>query len=572
MTELAAFTKQGNVGIVTLNNPPVNALSHALRLALQTAFSAALADEEVRGIVLCCAGRTFVAGADIREFDLPSLTPDVHEIIEWVGHSSKPVTAALHGTALGGGAELALACHFRVAAPDAQIGFPEVQLGILPGAGGTQRLPRLIGVRPALDLIVGGAPIPATEALALGLIDELIQGDLLSGAVAFASAAIASAKPWGKVSDRKIDFDDPGFFERYSAGVAQKTRGFLAPTRVVEAIRAAVELPFDAGLEREREYFRELVRSPQSKAQRHAFFGEREVSKSPRLPRDVLPREVRAVGVIGAGEGALQFTKPFAQRRVPVTLLTEQFANGATTPEEQLPGVRLAKAYHELASVDIVVLALAGEALKGALAALEAVCAPETVFAIASSDVNLQQAASLLKHPERLAGLRFEGAKLMEIVATDETSAVVNATLMNLAKVLRKVAILERANQGSAATRLREACLQEARARVAQGASVALVNAALAELGTLRLETPKNDPAPHRDAHEAPAESTIRDACSSALIREGLRLLDEGVVARALEVDMVAVCGHGFPVYLGGPLFHAEQVGSKDAQGRKFYS
>src|SRR5690606_41627413 len=275
------FTKQGSVGVIALNNPPVNALSHELRLALRDAFTAALQDPTVLAILLWCEGRTFVAGADIREFGKPPLLPDVPDVVELVASASKPVTAALHGTALGGGVELALACAFRVAAPSAKLGFPEVGLGILPGAGGTQRLPRLIGVRAALDMIVGGAPISAAQGLENGLLDRIIEGDLKQGALEFVERIVAEKTPWSRVSDRAAVLDDADLFDKYASSVAAQQRGLLAPGHIIEAIRASVELPFSEGLQRERALLRELMSSPQSKAQRHVFFAERDVARSP---------------------------------------------------------------------------------------------------------------------------------------------------------------------------------------------------------------------------------------------------------------------------------------------------
>ncbi len=349
MSEVATFSKHGNIGIVTLNSPPVNALSHELRLVLRDAFKAAIEDSQVEAILLRCDGRTFVAGADIREFDLPPASPDVHEIVEWVGQCPKPVTAALHGTPLGGGVELALACQFRVATPDAQMGFPEVNLGILPGAGGTQRLPRLIGVRPALDMVVSGLPIAAPKALELGLIDEVITGDFVAGAIAFVQRTISERRPLNKLTERVVALDDPAVFAEYETRIARTHRGFLAPLCCVKAIRAAVDLPFQQGLKLERELFLELVHSPQSKAQRHAFFGEREVSRSPRLPREIRAREVRSVAVVGAGDAAGRMARRFADRRVATTLLTVPGQQSEQmTDASALVNVRTATSFDEL--------------------------------------------------------------------------------------------------------------------------------------------------------------------------------------------------------------------------------
>lgn len=551
MAELATFTKRANVGIVTLNNPPVNALSHALRVALQAAFNAAIADADVEAILLHCDGRTFVAGADIREFGKAPLRPDVNEIVEWVAESPKPVTAALHGTALGGGVELALACHFRVAAPDAKVGFPEVGLGILPGAGGTQRLPRLVGVRAALDMVVGGAPISASKARDLGMVDALIEGDLLQGALSFVQERLAEKAPWGKVSERKVTCDDPGLFEEYERSIAEKSRGFLAPSRCIQAIRAAVELPFDEGLKRERELFLELMNSSQSKAQRHAFFGEREVSRSPRLPSGVPGAPIRAIAVVGSNSPAVAIATDLS-RRIPTTFV----ALGAPV-EGELSEVRQGR-FSDVQDAAVVIVAAAGEQLDKALAELDSECAPGAVIAIRADDVNLTEAASRTKHPERVLGLNFEGSRLMEVIAVPTTGAPARATAMELGKALRKVAIFEEAQRGSASARLRDAYQQAAVSLMREGAPSVQVARVLSAFGFRTPALPATGAGIEGRKFD---DEAISRRCVYAMINEGARLLEDAVLARALEVDMIAMHGHGFPLYLGGPLFYADQFG-----------
>ncbi len=508
MAELATLTKHANVGVVTLNNPPVNALSHALRLAMQEAFMAAIDDPSVQAIVLHCDGRTFVAGADIREFDIAPLHPDVHEVVEWVGNCPKPVTVALHGTALGGGVELALACHYRVATPDAKVGFPEVGLGILPGAGGTQRLPRLVGVRAALEMIVGGAPIPASRAMELGLLDELIEGDLLSGALKFAERALAEARPWGKVSDRPISFHEPQLFGEFEQRIASTSKGFLAPFHCIRAIRAAAELPFDEGLRLERELFFELVNSPQSKAQRHAFFGEREVARSPLLPADVRPSPIRRVAVVGGAQACAAISSELSGRGVPTVAVSEEELVGA-----------------DLEDPDLVILLLDGPGLSRALEQLDSSAAPHVIFAINSLTVNLSEVAARTNRPELVVGLHFDGRRLMEVVKAPTTSLLTCAKLMGLSKPLRRVPILEQAAQGSASSLLRAANVSD-------------------------------------------GEQELSERKIDAMINVGARLLDDCVLARPLEFDMIAIHAHRFPVYLGGPLFHADQIGPKTVVDR----
>ncbi len=291
MTQLVTLVRHGNVGLVTIDNPPVNALSHAVRVALLEVLTAAARDAEIAALVVACAGRTFVAGADIKEFGRPPLAPDLPDVVEFLDTFEKPVVAALHGTALGGGLELSLACHYRVAAPGTKLGLPEVTLGILPGAGGTQRLPRLIGVRAALEMIVGGALIPVAKAHALGIVDAVVEGELGAAAVDFARRVVAERRPLSRVSARSAALEDPGEFERATKDANERWRGYLALFHCIEAVRAAVELPFAQGIERERALFKELMSSSQSRAQRHVFFGEREAAKPVGLASDTSPRK-----------------------------------------------------------------------------------------------------------------------------------------------------------------------------------------------------------------------------------------------------------------------------------------
>jgi len=287
-----------------VDNPPVNALGQAVRQGLIDALAKALADSEVQAVVLIGKGRTFVAGADISEFGKPHRDPPFTAVIDRYEGSAKPIVAALHGTALGGGLELALGCNYRVAVRDAKCGLPEVKLGLLPGAGGTQRLPRLIGVPKALEMIVSGDPIAAPEAKTIGLVDEIVEGDLLAGAIAFAGR-VAAQRPLPRVRDLTTHIDkskiEPGLFEKAAKDATAKSRGGRAGARCVEAVKAAVELPFDAGLKRERELFEEAVTSIESAALRHVFFAERQAAKVPDVAPETPTLPIRRVAVLGAG-------------------------------------------------------------------------------------------------------------------------------------------------------------------------------------------------------------------------------------------------------------------------------
>jgi len=312
--------RDGEVVVVTVDNPPVNALKHEVRAGLAKALQRAHADDGVKAVVIVCAGRTFFAGADITEFGKPPQPPSLHEIIAAIEAMQKPVVAALHGTAFGGGFELALACHFRVAVADARVGLPEVKLGLLPGAGGTQRLPRLVGPEKALKMIVTGDPIVAPEASADGVIDEIVDGDLTGSAVAFARRVVAEGRPLKLVRNRDEKLIGEGFADAAET-LTRRLRGRDAPAACVEAVRNAIVLPFEEGLRREGELFRKLVAGDQSKAQRHIFFAEREAAKIPDMPETTKICPIARAAVIGAGTMGGGIAMCFANAGIPVTVV-----------------------------------------------------------------------------------------------------------------------------------------------------------------------------------------------------------------------------------------------------------
>src|SRR5437879_5343109 len=317
--------RRGRIAVLTVNNPPVNALSQHVRQGLRDGLKQAAADADVAAIVITCAGRTFVAGADITEFGKPPKEPGLHEVLDLIEGSPKPVVAAIHGTALGGGLEVTLACHYRVGVKTARFGLPEVKLGILPGAGGTQRLPRVVGVEKSLQMMVSGDPIRADEALRVGLIDEIVQGDLAAAGVAFAEKILNERRPLRKIRDLTDKIDarraTPEIFAEFRKSVARQTRGFRAPESIVKAVEAAVSLPFDQGIKRERELFVELLNSPESKAQRYFFFAEREAAKIPDVPADTPAREIKKAAVIGAGTMGGGIAMNFANAGIPGTVV-----------------------------------------------------------------------------------------------------------------------------------------------------------------------------------------------------------------------------------------------------------
>ncbi|MFZ5463382.1 MAG: enoyl-CoA hydratase-related protein, partial [Pseudomonadota bacterium] len=318
------YQLHGNVAVITLNNPPVNGLGHELRSGIVAGIDQAAADANVKAVVLIGSARAFSGGADIREFNTPKALaePNLNTVIRIVEASPKPVIAAIGGVCMGGGLELALGCHFRVAAPGAQIALPEVKLGILPGAGGTQRLPRVIGVERALNMIVSGAAVSSEQFKGTALFDEMVEGDLLQGALAFAQKVIAENRPAQRVRDLKIDYPNAeAFFQFARNTVGAVAKNFPAPLKCVDAVAAAVARPFEEGLRLEREFFTYLVQTPESKALRHAFFGERAAAKIPDVPEDTPTRKIEKVGVIGAGTMGGGITMNFLNAGLPVALL-----------------------------------------------------------------------------------------------------------------------------------------------------------------------------------------------------------------------------------------------------------
>ncbi len=618
MPEIVTVTQQGRVGIVALNNPPVNALSHALRSELCARLADALAAPELEALVLCCEGRTFVAGADIREFGKEPQPPDVPEVVEFVERATKPVIAAIHGTALGGGLELALACHVRLAAATAKLGFPEVSLGILPGAGGTQRLPRLIGARAALELIIGGAPVNAARARELGLIDAIIEGDLKAGAVAFAERLIDQGRPPTRVSARTVTLEEPTLFEEFVAGITERCRGQLAPFHCVRAVRAAVELPFAEGLKVERELFAELMRSPQAKALRHAFFAEREVAKVPGLPLDTPARPVKSAAVVGVGSIGSAVAICFADAHIPVSLIDtsrddlerglavvrRHYANALETGqldapemEARLGCLRPALDDDELETADLVVEAVFEdlELKRDVFGRLDAICKPGAILATTTTSLDIDAIAGGTRRPEDVLGIHFPSptpaVRLVEIARARRTAPDVCASALAVARSFRKVAVSVVARPGFIGSRMRSRQLREALCLLEEGALPAQVDRAFYEFGfplgpfaaAARdgLDVIGSDANPNgerlseREQAELALEASkargvvrrtigdeaILERCLFALINEGARILEEGVAARPLDIDMVWIHGYGFPAHRGGPMFYADEVG-----------
>ncbi|WP_269716115.1 3-hydroxyacyl-CoA dehydrogenase NAD-binding domain-containing protein [Caulobacter sp. NIBR2454] len=501
INEVTDLTNEGDVAVVTLNSPPVNALSAKVREGLDKAFEAADADASVKSIVLICEGKTFIAGADISEFGKAMTGPSLQDVQNRIENASKPVVAAIHGTVLGGGLEVALVAHYRVAVPTAKAGLPEVNLGLLPGAGGTQRLPRIVGVEKALEMVTSGQHVPAKAAHAMGLFDELIDGDLRAGAIAFARKIVAEGRPLKKVRDLNDKIDaakgKPEIFADFRKANARKFRGFLAPEYNIQTIEAAVNEPFEQGLKTERKLFMELMTGPQSAAQRYVFFAERQAAKIPDVPEDTPTLPIKKVGVIGAGTMGGGISMNFLNAGIPVTIIEAKQENlergvgvirknyentakkGRLKPEDVetrmgllTPSMNL----EDLADCDLIIEAVFElmEIKKDVFGKLDKIAKPGAILATNTSYLNVDEIAQATSRPESVIGLHFFSPanvmRLLEIVRGEKTDRSVIATAMKLSKTIGKVGVLVGVCFGFVGNRMLAQRQREAQKLILEGA------------------------------------------------------------------------------------------------------
>lgn len=469
MNEVVKLERHDGIAVVTVNNPPVNALSAAVRGGILQSMSRAIADPQVEAIVLTCAGRTFIAGADITEFGKPPQPPGLHEVLALMEDAKKPIVAAIHGTALGGGLEVALACHFRVATKEARLGLPEVKLGLLPGAGGTQRLPRAVGPELAVKMIVGGDPIGAEEALKSGLIEEIVEGPA-AGGVAFARKVLSQKRPLRKLRDDDSKLAaaraDRSIFTGAVAALTKRARGLEAPFAAADAVGFAIDLPFDEGIKKERELFLKLVTSDQSRAQRYAFFAEREALKIAGVPEGTKPRNVERVAVIGAGTMGGGIAMSFANAGIPVTLIEtgeEQLTRGlgvmqknweataarggipADAPKKRMGLISGVVGIENVRDADLVIEAVfeTMAVKKEVFGQLDRHAKPGAVLASNTSYLNIDEIAKETKRPQDVLGMHFFSPanvmKLCEIVRGAKTSPEALLTAISIARRIAKV-------------------------------------------------------------------------------------------------------------------------------------
>lgn len=648
-----ALRHDGNVAVIAVDNPPVNALSHDVRIGLTDAFSRARDDAKVEAIVLTAEGRTFVAGADITEFDKPPMAPGLSDVIASIDAIRKPVVAAVFGTPLGGGLEITLACHFRVAQTGTRLGLPEIKLGLIPGAGGTQRLPRLVGMQKAAAMILSGDPIPAADALASGLIDEIFEGDPAAAGIVFARGVLSAKRPLVRTRDREDKLAglraDPKAFDEIAATHIKRSRGLDAPAAAIDVLRAAIDVPFDKALTMERAAFMRLRDGEQSKAQRHIFFAEREAAKIPGLSRDIKPREIRRAAVIGAGTMGGGIAMCFANADIPVTLVEAgdealkrgleiieknyraSAARGSMNEADVARRMALIDGVTDMAAAkdaDIVIEAAFEDmdVKREIFGNLDRILAANAILATNTSYLDVNEIARSTKRPGSVLGMHFFSPanvmRLLEIVRGANTTPDILATALSIARQIRKVPVVVGVSHGFVGNRMLRVRSIEAerlllegalpqdidgaltefgfpmgpfamsdlagldiswRMRKAQGARAEIADQ-LCESGRFGQKTGKGfylyhggsrAPQPDTDVENLIVATskrlgilrhpldrkTIVERLIFPMINEGARILEEGIALRPGDIDVIWIYGYGFPLWRGGPMFHADRIG-----------
>lgn len=514
MTSAVRYNQDNRIAIISLNNPPVNSLGVATRAGLQKAFRKALLDDSVGAIVLSSDAKIFCGGADISEFgtDLTWQEPALPQLCNELEASSKPIVAAINGIALGGGLELALACDYRISSANAQLGLPEVNLGILPGAGGTQRLPRLANVKTALEMITSGKPINSTQAQKVGLIDRIADNNLLKAAMAYAQELLDSNAPVRSCTEQSVDTSnlEDDYFDKFRASIAQKTRGYFAPEACIQALEAACKLPLAQGLIKERELFEACLKTPQARAQQHLFFAERAAKKVPGVPPNTPARHIKQVAIIGAGTMGGGIAMNFINAGIPVKLLElkeEALERGLDVIRNNykisIQRGRLTQAqvnqsmtlltgtlsYDDLADADLVIEAVfeSMDVKRAVFSKLDEVCKLGAILASNTSTLDLNAIAAMTSRPQDVIGLHFFSPanvmRLLEIIRGEKTADDVIVTALNIAKSIGKVPVVVGVCFGFVGNRMLEPYAREAHRLVLEGASPAQVDRVLTDFG-----------------------------------------------------------------------------------------
>ena len=514
VTDQVDYNVEQSIAVITINNPPVNALSHGVREGIYKGIETASQDDSVTGIVIYCEGRTFIAGADISEFGSAPKEPHLPAVLTLLDQSNKPVVAAVHGTALGGGLETTLCCNYRVASADAKFGLPEVHLGLLPGAGGTQRLPRVVGVKKALSMVTSGAPIGANEALESGLIDMIVESDLRAEAIAFAVAKSSECVSHPRVRDNQEKLqsaiESPEIFAQVRKMIARKTRGFLAPEYNIRCVEAAVSQPFDEGIKTEGKLFMELMAGPQSRAQQYFFFAERQASKVAGIDKNTPDLPISKVGVIGGGLMGGGIAMNMANVGIPVTIIEtnqaaldrglgiirKNYENTASKGRLRAQDVETrcglingSLEMESLADCDLIIEAVFENMAvkKDIFSRLDQIAKPEAILASNTSALDLNEIASVTSRPESVVGLHFFSPanvmKLLEIVRGEKTADPVIKTCMAFAKRIKKVATLVGVCPGFVGNRILFMRQHQANLVALEGAPVEKVDQVLFDFG-----------------------------------------------------------------------------------------
>ena len=656
----ASYAVHGPVAVITLDNPPVNGLGYGTRRGVADGLARAQDDPAVRALVIAGAGRAFSGGADIREFDSPQAMrePNLLSLILAIEASSKPVVAAVHTVCMGGGLELALGCHYRVAAPGCKVGLPEVKIGLIPGAGGTQRLPRVLGVETALNMILGGEPV-ASEVLAKlpgqRLFDRLVDGDLLAGALAFA-AEVADQRPLPLVRRLSASHPSPDAYFQFARNTAAAmAKQFPAPRKCIDMVAASLELPFDEAMRLEWSTFTALMLTPESRALRHVFMAERAAGKIADVPADTPVRSVKRLAVIGAGTMGGGIAMNFLNAGLPVVMLeTKQEAldRGVATirgnydaqvkkgklkaelAEQRMGLLSTTLDYADLADADMVIEAVFEDlgVKEQVFRRLDEVMKPGAILASNTSTLDLNRIAAFTQRPQDVIGTHFFSPanvmKLLEVVRGEQTAKDVLATVMQLGKKIRKTCVVSGVCDGFIGNRMVEQYLRQAFLLVDEGSTPQQVDKAIERFGFAMGPFRMSDLAgndigwairkrryaerPHMQYSKTPDllcekgrfgqktgagwydyQAGKRDAIASpvvlelieghrrtlgitprkigddeiverlvyALVNEGAHLLEEGIAAKASDIDMVYLTGYGFPLHRGGPMRHADEVG-----------
>ena len=649
---IVSLVVENNIALIVANNPPVNTIDAAVRKELGERLAELEKRSDIRAAIVLCAGSTFFSGADVGEFAGPPKEEEYRTLFNRIEALPFPMVAAMHGTVMGGGLEIALACHYRIAAPRTRFAFPEVTLGIIPGAGGTQRMPRLIGIEATLDLVLDAGPVDAAKAVALGFVDRIVEGDLREAAIAYAGS-LTQVRRTGQLAVKPVA---PETVERFREQARKRYPNRQAGLSAIEAITAAATRPFADGLRYETEIVNQAKATVESKALVHVFFAERETRKVPGIGAEVQPRPVKSAAIVGAGTMGGGIAICFANAGIPVTVIDAAAENlerglavvdrtyesmvkrGRLSAEDKAKRLALIRGtleYNEARNADVFIEAVFEDLhlKKKIFAALDAVAKPGAILATNTSTLDIDDIASAVKRPQDVVGLHFFSPAnvmpLLEVVRTGRTAPDVIRTVMELSRPLRKTPVLAKVCYGFVGNRMMEGYAREAERMVLEGATPRQVDSALEKWGMAmgilavfdmagvdvgvnvhRSNADKYPPDPAyyqadfalhaagrlgqkngkgyyryegRQRIDDPeaieilrqrasqlavpqrehSEQEILERCLYPLMNEGFRILEEGVVLRASDIDVVWAAGYGFPRYRGGPMFYADTIGLK---------